>query len=129
MYFLTYSSLWLVKKDFLSRRNSIFLFRVLLKLLKFGGGKSCLWKLIFRLVELFFLHFSDFSITPSSESYFPSSGNVFLNESSNPYGGGVFTVLWKPFSLIYNLFLQVESVPETNGNPFFGGKNLFLYSS
>ena len=39
-----------------------------------------------------------------SESYFPSSGNVVLNESSNPYGGDVFSVLWKPFSLIYDIF-------------------------
>ena len=32
--------------------KSIFLFRALLKLLKFEGGNSCLWKLIFWLVEL-----------------------------------------------------------------------------
>ena len=75
----------------------IFLFRALLKLLKFRGGNSCLWKLFFWLVELIFCHFSD---TPSSESYFPSRGNVFLNESSNPYGGNAFSVLWKPFSFI-----------------------------
>ena len=47
-----------------------------------------------------FLVFFLASRTPSSESYFPSSGNVFLNESSNPYGGDAFSVLWKPFSLI-----------------------------
>ena len=92
-----FSSFRLVETDFLSSGKSIFLFRALLKLLKFGGGNSCLWKLIFWLVELIFSHFSD---TPSSESYFPSSGNVFLNESSNPYGGDAFSVLWKPFSLI-----------------------------
>ena len=59
------------------------LFRTLLKLLKFRGANRCLWKLIFWLVELIFSHFSD---TLSSESYyFPSSGNVFLNESFNTY--------------------------------------------
>ena len=69
--------------------KSIFLFKALLKLLKVGGGvSSCLWKLIFWLVELIFCHFSDT----------PSSGSVFLNESSNPYGGDAFSVLCKPFS-------------------------------
>ena len=77
--------------------KSAFLVRALLKLLKFGGDNSCLWKQIFWLVELIFSHFSD---TPSSKSYFPSSGNVFLTESCNPYGGHAFFVLWKPFSLI-----------------------------
>ena len=79
-----------------NRKSIFFLFRALLKLLKFGGGNSCLWKLIFWLVELIFSHFSD---TPSTESYFPSGRNVFLNESSNPYGGEAFSVFWKPFSL------------------------------
>ena len=77
--------------------KSIFSFRALFKLLKFGCGNFCLWKLIFWLVEHIFSHFSN---TPSSESYFPSSENVFLNESSNPYGGDALSVLWKPFSLI-----------------------------
>ena len=57
-------------------RKSFFLFRALLQLLKFGGGNSCFQKLTFWLVELIFSHFSD---TPSSESYFPSSRNVFSN--------------------------------------------------
>ena len=96
-YFLKNSSFWLVKTDFLSSGKSIFLFRALLKLLKFGCGNSCMWKLIFWLVELIFSHFSE---TPSTESYFSSGGNVFLNESSNPYGGDPFSVLRKPFSLI-----------------------------
>ena len=77
--------------------KSISLFRVLLKLLKFVGASFCLWKLIFWLAELIFSHFSD---TPFSESYFPSIGNVFLSESSDPYGGDAFSVLWKLFSLI-----------------------------
>ena len=45
----------------------------------------------------FFPRFSD---TPSSESYFRSSQNIFLNESSNSHGGDVFPALRKPFSLI-----------------------------
>ena len=95
--FLTNSSFRLVKTDFLSNRKSIFLFRALLKLLKFRCGNSCLWKLIFWLIELIFSHFSD---TCSSESYFSSGGNVFLNESSIPHGENAFSVLWKPFHLI-----------------------------
>ena len=75
--------------------KSIFLFRAMLKLLKFGGGNSCLWKLIFWLAELIFYHFSD---TPSNEIYFPSGGNVSLSESSNPYGRDAFSVLCKSFS-------------------------------
>ena len=66
-----------------------FLFRAWLKLLKFEGGNSCLWKLIFWLVELF-----------------PCP---------------VETV----FSYLQSFFLQVESIPETSEDPFFGGKTLF----
>ena len=46
----------------------------------------------------------------SSESYFLSSGNAFLNESSNLYGGDTFSVLWKPVFL-FNLFFF-----STSGN-------------
>ena len=77
------------------------------------------WKLIFSLVELIFSHFSD---VPSSETYFSSSGNVVLNESSNRYGEDVSSALWKTFSLIQYFFLQVETVTEISGNPFLGGK-------
>ena len=73
--FLTNLLFRLVEKDFLSSGKSSILFRALLKLLKLGGGKSCLWKLIFWLLELIFYHFLD---TPSSESFFPSSGNAFF---------------------------------------------------
>ena len=59
---------------FLSSGKNIFLFRALLKLLKFGGDNSCLRKLIFWLAELIFSHFSD---TRSSESYFPCNVNAF----------------------------------------------------
>ena len=120
MYFLTNSSFRLAKMEFMSSEKSIFLFRAFLKLLKFGGDNSCLWKLIFWLVELIFTHFSD---TPPSESYFPSSVNVILNESSSRYGGDTFSVLWKPFSLIKYFFLTVEAFNEISGNPFLGGKD------
>ena len=125
MYFLTNSSFRLAKMEFLSSEKSIFLFRAFLKLLKFGGDNSCLWKLIFWLVELIFTHFSD---TPPSESYFPSSVNVILNESSSRYGGDTFSVLWKPLSLIYSFFPPVETVTEISGNPFFGGKDFISVS-
>ena len=85
--------------EFLSNGRVFVLFRALLKLLKFEGGNSCLWKLLSLASRTFPLHFSD---TPSSESCFPSSENVFLNESSNPYDGGVISVLWKPFSPTYD---------------------------
>ena len=51
---------------------------------------SCLWKLIFWLAEVNFFHFSDI---PASESYFPSSGNLFSNKFFIWYGGGGFSVL------------------------------------
>ena len=50
----------------------------------------------FVLMEVNFFHFSD---TPASESYFSSSGNVFLNEFFILYDEDGFSVLWKPFSL------------------------------
>ena len=57
----------------------------------------------FQLAETAFLacrtYFSHFSDTPSSESYFPASGKVFLKEFSNPYGGDACSVLLKPISL------------------------------
>ena len=56
-----------------------------------------LLEMILWLLEFIFSHFSDI---PSSESFFPSSGNVFLNESSNPHGGDALSVLWKQFSFI-----------------------------
>ena len=99
------------------------LHNALLILLKFGGGNSCLWKLILWIVELIFSHFSD---TPSSENYFPSNGNIFLNESFNSYGGDAFSVLWKPFSIIWSFFIQVETVTKISGTTFFWGKTLFL---
>ena len=46
-------------------------------------------------MEVNFFHFPD---TLVSESYFSSSGNVFLNEFFIPYGGGGLSVLQKPFS-------------------------------
>ena len=80
--FLTNCSFRLAETNFLSSGKIVFLFIALLKLLKFGGNSSCNWQ--------FFFHFSDI---PPSESYFPSSVNVFLNNSSNLYGGDTFSVL------------------------------------
>ena len=125
MYFLTNSSFRLAKTEFLFSEKSIFLFRAFLKVLKFRGDNSCLWKLIFWLVELIFSHFSD---TSPSESYFPSSVNVFLNESSSPYGGDTFSVLLKPLSFIYSFLPPVETVTGISGNPFFWGKGFIPIS-
>ena len=107
---------------FLSRGNSILLFRALLKFLKFWDSNffkekpcSCSWKLIFWLVEIFF-YFSD---TPASESCFLSSGNVFLNEFFISYGRDGFLCLVETIFSYLIFFLQVEAVTEINGS-FFG---------
>ena len=110
MYFLTNSSFRLVETDFLSIGKSIFLFRALLKLLKFGGGNFCLWKLIFWLGELIFFLFSD---TPSSESYFPSSGNKFLNQFSNPYGVSFFLQAETSLKLVETHFWGKDFIPAS----------------
>ena len=64
--FLTDFSFRLTETDFLSSGKSAFLFRALLKVLKFGGANSCLWKLrlysrqqkgIFCLVKTVFFYF------------------------------------------------------------------------
>ena len=86
--------------------KSVFLFRALLKLLKFGAGNSCSWKLIFWIVELIFSHSSDI---PSSESYFLSSGKRIFRPILQ-------SVWWK------RIFCPVETVffylifVSTNGN-------------
>ena len=65
---------------------------------------------------------------PGSESYFPSSGNVFLNEFFLLYSEEGFSVLRKPKTVSFYLsyFLQVETVTEISGNQLFWGKILFL---
>ena len=103
------------KTNFLSGGKSIFLFRALLKLLKFGGVNFCLWKLIFWLAELIF---------PICQMLLLVKAIFrFLNKSSNPYGAGAFSFLWKPFSFIKYFFLQVETITEISGNPFFWKKD------
>ena len=62
--------------------------------------------------------------TRASESYFSSSGNVFLNKFFISYGEDGFFVLWKPFSLIYLFFCGKKAVTEING-PFFGGERRY----
>ena len=118
-----YSLIRLVETDFLSSVKCILFIRSFAETFEIRRWQFMLVETDFLANRTFFPHFSD---TPSSESYFPSSENVCLNESSSPCGGGVFSVLWKPLSLICNLFsLQVEIVPETSGGPFFWGKTLF----
>ena len=62
----------------------------------------------------------------SSESYFLSSGNAFLNESSNLYGGDTFSVLWKPVFL-FNLFFFNKWKPSLKlvEAHYFLGKTFF----
>ena len=76
------SSFRLVETNFLSTRNSIVLFRALLKVLGIATFLRetyyfCSWKLIFWLVKVNFFHFLG---TPASERYFLSGGNVFLHK-------------------------------------------------
>ena len=122
MYFLRNSSFRLAKTKFLSSEKSIFLFRAFLKLLKFGVDNSCLWKLIFWLVELIFSHFSD---TPPSESYFPSSLNVFLNEFSSRMVETHFLSCENRFLLFILFFHQWKQLLKLVQIHFFGGKTLF----
>ena len=68
----------------------------------------------------FFFHFSD---TPARESYFLSSGNVFLNEFFVPYGGDGFLCFVENIFSYLIFFLQVEAAYEINGS--FLGKTLF----
>ena len=121
-----------MEKDFLSSGKRIFCLveRVSFFIQSFAEVFE-IWRWQFLLVETdflasrtFFPHFSD---TLCSESYFLSSGNIFLNESSNPYGGGVFSVLWKPFSFIYDLlFCKWNPSLKLLETPFLGER---LYSS
>ena len=101
--FLTNSSFRLAETNFLSSRNSIVLFRVLLKILKFGGSNLFKRNLISARENLFFsqqkLIFYNFQILLLVKAIL-SSGKVFLNEFFIPYGGEGFFVLWKLFSLI-----------------------------
>ena len=68
----------------------------------------------------FFFHFSD---TPASESYFLSSGNVFLNEFFILYRGDGFLCLVETVFSYLIFFLQVEAVTKING-PFFGKESI-----
>ena len=74
-FFLTNSSIPPVETNFLFSRKSIVLFRALLKILKFGGGKLFKRNLSFWPVEVNFFHFSD---NPASERYFLSEKDFDL---------------------------------------------------
>ena len=102
--FLTSSSIPFVETDFLSRERVFFYLELCRSFWNSGVATffkeepySCSWKLIFWLVEVDFFHFSD---TPASESFFLSSGNVFLTEFFIPCGGKGFSVQWELFSFI-----------------------------
>ena len=81
--FLTSSSFRLVETDFLSSGKSFFFIQSFVEVFEIRRWQFLLVETDFLASRTFFPHFSD---TSSSESYFPSSGNIFLNESSNPYG-------------------------------------------
>ena len=114
-YFLTNYSFQLVKRDFLSCGKSIFFF-----IQNFAEAFE-IWRCQFLLVS------TDILIFWLAELIFPICQTLllvkeifrFLNKSPNPYGRDVFSVLWKPFSLIWCFFLQVETVTEIGGNLFF----------
>ena len=106
--------------DFLSSENNILLSRALLKFLKFVSGNffkknlipayenwfSGYWKLVFFIFWILLLMKAIFRLV---QTYFWTK----------------FSFPRKPFSLTSSFFLQVETVTEISGNPFFWGKNLF----
>ena len=103
-------------------RKSIFLFRALVKLLKFEGGNSCFWKLIFWLVELIFSHFSD---TPSSEAilrlvetYFQANPPIRIVEKHFLFCGNRF--------LLFNLFFYKWKLSLKLMETLFWGKRLYF---
>ena len=134
----------LVETNFLSSRNSIALFRDLLKILKFEGSNLFKRKIIsarknwsFLLVEVNFFHFSD---TPASESrnvfwanfsfrtvetYFLSCGKRFLLFN-------LFFYKWKPSlklvetNLCGKDFVLVEMDFPPSGNCFLLFRTSFL---
>ena len=76
--------------------------------------RSGYWKLFSRLYKTFFIYFSE---TSASESFFPSSRNVFLNESFIPTNGKGF-FLQKLSTLFESLFLISEAVTYTSEKQF-----------
>ena len=81
--------------DFLARRSSFF---VQWKCIFQGMLHSGQWKLIFWLVQTRYINIFCifFPETFVSESFFPSSVNVVLNESFISDIGNGFPVQWKP---------------------------------
>ena len=59
--------------------------------------------------------------------FFPSSGNVFFNESFIPSIGEGFSLYWKPSTLLESSFLLVKTVTDMSGNHFLR-KDLILAS-
>ena len=51
-------------------------------------------------------------------SFFPSSGNVFCNESFIPAIGEGFFLWWKGSNLLESSFLLAETVTDLSGNHF-----------
>ena len=95
-YFLTNSTFRLLDTDFLSSEKSFF-FQSFVEAFEIRRWQFLLVETDFLATRNYLSHVSD---APSSESYFLFSGNALLNESSNPYGGDAFSVLWKPFCFL-----------------------------
>ena len=86
IHFLTNSSFLIIRTNYLSSRNSIVLFRALLKILKFDGSSLfkrkpyfCSWKLIFWLVGSCFV-FENLIFFLQVETFTEISGNKFIWE-------------------------------------------------
>ena len=52
------------------------------------------------------------------EAVFPSSGNVFFNESFIPAIGEEFSLYWKPSTLLESFFLLAKTVTGVSENHF-----------
>ena len=75
----------------------------------------------FRVVE------TDFLTNTNHKLFFPSSENVFFDESFIPAIGEGFSFQWKPSALPESSFLLAETVTDMNGKHFLK-TNLILAS-
>ena len=87
--------------SFLTRKSSFSVLwkRIFQRMLHFGQ-----WKRIFWLVQPI--------------SFFPSSENVFFNESFISAFGEGFSLQWKPSILLESSFPQAETVTDMTGSHF-----------
>ena len=116
------SSFLLVETNFLSCRNSIVLFRALLKILKFGGSNLFKRNLISARGSCFFgqqkLNFSIFQILLLVKVIFVQQKRVFERIFHSAWWRRILCLLETGFSYLIFFFLQEETFIEISGNKF-----------